>query len=52
MCEIIPITGSRFVDYDFLHKFPQQGRGEFLKAGVLADYFHKLLGVRRGFQCP
>ena len=34
MCEIIPITGRRFVDYDFLHKLPQQGRGEFLKAGV------------------
>ena len=38
------------MDYDFLHKLPQQGRGEFLKAGVLAYYFHKLFSVCRGFQ--
>ena len=47
-----PVKGFRFVDNDFLHKLPQQGRGEFLKAGVLAYHFHKLFSVRRGFQCP
>ena len=39
------------MDYDFLHKLPQQGRGEFLKAGVLTDYFHKLFSVLENLLC-
>ncbi len=44
------IVDSREWKEIFVAKLPQQGRGEFLKAGVLADYFHKLFSVCRGFQ--
>ena len=39
------------MDNDFFNKLPQQGMGQFLKAGVLADNFHKLFRINRGFLC-
>ena len=39
------------MDNDFFNKLPQQGVGQFLKAGVLADNFHKLFRIDRGFLC-
>lgn len=54
-CGIISISGSAafvlvivaLMHYDYLNKLPQQGRDQILKADVLADDVHKLLGVDR-----
>ncbi len=48
-CAVLVIAA--LMDNDFFNKLPQQGVGQFLKAGVLADNFHKLFRINRGFLC-
>ncbi len=48
---VLVLVIAALMHNDFLYKLPQQGRGKFFKAGVLADNFHKLFRINRGFLC-